>query len=319
MLKELADKQKSGLPAVFKGGTALYKALKTTNRFSEDIDLTVDTRGCSRSQNDKRLKQAAKEYSSLIRDPAAGSTNRSEVVSIFRYSPVSEYDENDALQRFGVLKIEATSFTISEPTTDLEIVPLLYELATDEEKRALEDRFKVSPFFVRTSTIERIFIDKIFAAESYIRRSHEPHRAFEAAKHIYDLAIMREQSSIQNLLKDEQLLKMLLDIRIKEEINRLDGVAGVMPKNFLLANNLSENKLLREAYGVMQSQYVLKHEDLIDFDIAVLVVKDIMSQLMKAKAWIMYEPNEELKLLIHKARNKQSSIESKKQERGKHF
>ncbi len=130
---------------------------------------------------------------------------------------------------------------------------------------------------------------------------------------------MREQSSIQNLLKDEQLLKMLLDIRIKEEINRLDGVAGVMPTNFLLANNLSENKLLREAYGVMQSQYVLKHEDLIDFDIEVLVVKDIMSQLMKAKAWIMYEPNEELKLLIHKACNKQSSIESKKQERGKHF
>ena len=51
MLNELAEKQKAGLPAYFKGGTALYKALKTTNRFSEDIDLSVDTRGCSRSQN----------------------------------------------------------------------------------------------------------------------------------------------------------------------------------------------------------------------------------------------------------------------------
>lgn len=30
-----------GLPAYFKGGTALYKALKTTNRFSEDIDFSV--------------------------------------------------------------------------------------------------------------------------------------------------------------------------------------------------------------------------------------------------------------------------------------
>lgn len=44
-LKELAGMQKDDLPAFFKGGTALYKALKTTNRFSEDIDLSVDTRG----------------------------------------------------------------------------------------------------------------------------------------------------------------------------------------------------------------------------------------------------------------------------------
>lgn len=33
ILKELAEKQAQGLPAYFKGGTALYKALKTTNRF----------------------------------------------------------------------------------------------------------------------------------------------------------------------------------------------------------------------------------------------------------------------------------------------
>ena len=34
ILKELSQMQKDGLPAYFKGGTALYKALKTTNRFS---------------------------------------------------------------------------------------------------------------------------------------------------------------------------------------------------------------------------------------------------------------------------------------------
>jgi len=45
ILSELAEMQKDGLPAYFKGGTALYKALKTTNRFSEDIDLSVDTSG----------------------------------------------------------------------------------------------------------------------------------------------------------------------------------------------------------------------------------------------------------------------------------
>lgn len=60
ILQELSNFQADGLPAYFKGGTALYKALKTTNRFSEDIDLSVDTRGCSRTQNDKRLERATK-------------------------------------------------------------------------------------------------------------------------------------------------------------------------------------------------------------------------------------------------------------------
>ena len=62
ILSELAEMQKDGLPAYFKGGTALYKALKTTNRFSEDIDLSVDTRNCSRSQSVKRLERATKKY-----------------------------------------------------------------------------------------------------------------------------------------------------------------------------------------------------------------------------------------------------------------
>ena len=107
MLRELAEKQETGLPAFFKGGTVLYKALKTTNRFSEDIDLSVDTHGCSRSQNVKRLELAAKKYTALGRDASAGRTNRSEVISIFTYEPITAYDANDALQRFGKLKIVA--------------------------------------------------------------------------------------------------------------------------------------------------------------------------------------------------------------------
>ena len=59
ILEDLSEKQQQGLPAYFKGGTALYKALKTTNRFSEDIDISVDTRECSRTQSDKRLEQSA--------------------------------------------------------------------------------------------------------------------------------------------------------------------------------------------------------------------------------------------------------------------
>ena len=54
----------------FKGGTSLSKCYGLIQRFSEDIDLSVDTRGCSRTQNDKRLERATKKYVSLPRDAA---------------------------------------------------------------------------------------------------------------------------------------------------------------------------------------------------------------------------------------------------------
>ena len=92
ILEELAEYQRDGLKAYFKGGTALYKALKKTNRFSEDIDLSVDTRECSRTQNDKRLERATKKYKSLERDPSAGRTNRSEVIAVYIYDPVTSID-----------------------------------------------------------------------------------------------------------------------------------------------------------------------------------------------------------------------------------
>ncbi len=41
MLQDIAKKQVDH-DIFFKGGTALYKALKRVNRFSEDIDLTFD-------------------------------------------------------------------------------------------------------------------------------------------------------------------------------------------------------------------------------------------------------------------------------------
>jgi len=288
VLKELADKQSAGLPAYFKGGTALYKALKTTNRFSEDIDLSVDTRECSRTQNDKRLEAATKKYAALQRDTSMGKTNRSEVISVYHYEPLTAYDADDALQRFGLLKIEATSFTISEPVESLEIAPMLYGLATAEQKAILETQYDVRPFSVMTITMERIFIDKLFAAESYVRKSDDPHRAFEAAKHIYDLAVMEQHPKIVSLLSDTQKMKQLLDIRMTEEQERLDGIPGVLPNAFTFFDNAVNCAAVRSAYEIMQRQYVLRASDRIAFDTACESLKRLQGSLLQNSAWKNY-------------------------------
>lgn len=290
LLKELAEKQKAGLRAYFKGGTALYKALKTTNRFSEDIDLSVDTRECTRTQNDKRLEQATKKYVGLPRDAEQGRTNRSEVISVYTYESLTAYDQTDVLQRFGRLKIEATSFTISEPVTELEVSPMLYDLATAEEQKVLEMTYDVRPFLVQTITMEQIFVDKLFAAESYVRKSENSSKAFEAAKHIYDLAVMLDQPAIQALMRDSEELEKLLDIRMEEELERRDGIPNIVPSEFTFFSQAETSSHVRRAYEIMQNQYVLRSCDRIEFEGAVTRLQKIQQELEKNPAWTQCMP-----------------------------
>ena len=285
ILEELSEKQQQGLPAYFKGGTALYKALKTTNRFSEDIDISVDTRECSRTQSDKRLEQSAKKYVSLRRNVDESISHRSEVIAVYEYEPVSVFDADDALQRFGKVKVESTSFTISEPVSDLEVSYMIYDLATEQEKTILTDVFGIKPFIVKTITIERIFVDKLFATEAYVLRSDIPHRAFEAAKHIYDLAFMVNQEIIIKLLSTNELLKRLLSIRIAEERKRLDGISDVLPKDFTFFESVAHNSAVKDAYKIMQNQYVLRDVDRIEFDAAISKINQIRILLEENIAW----------------------------------
>ncbi len=285
VLEELAAFQREGLPAYFKGGTALYKVLKTTNRFSEDIDLSVDVRQCSRTQSDKRLEKASKKYSSLARNAEQGFSHRSEIIAVYEYEPVTAYDNEDELQRFGKLKVEATSFTISEPTEELEISAMLYEHATREQRAILQERYGVKPFSVQTITMERIFIDKLFAAEAYVRKSNIANRAFEAAKHIYDLSVLENHPKIVALLDNQTLMKKLLDIRLEEETGRHDGIPYVAPCKFVFFNTVESDINVKTAYTTMQRQYVLREQDQIPYKNAVATLKRIYQRLLENEAW----------------------------------
>lgn len=247
--------------------------------------MSVDTRGCSRTQNDKKLEKATKKYVSLNRDVGQSITHRSEVIAVYSYDPITDYDKDDALQRFGRLKVEATSFTISDPVTNMEVAPMIYELATTEQKEILEDAYAVSPFQVKTITLERIFVDKLFAAEAYVRKAEVKARAFEAAKHIYDLAVLEKIPEITTLIHNEKPLDKLLNIRLKEELERLDGVPGLAPKDFIFFEEIKNNNLIINAYETMQKQYVLRECDRIPYEDAVKALVNVQHILQKNVAW----------------------------------
>ena len=94
-LKQLAEKQEVGYKAFFKGGTALYKYLKTMGRFSEDIDITVDANGLSRTQNDKLLAMVTKKYNGFNRIINECVTNKQNILSVYSYESINGVNPYD--------------------------------------------------------------------------------------------------------------------------------------------------------------------------------------------------------------------------------
>lgn len=261
LLWELSEKQNS-LPAYFKGGTALYKSIGRMKRFSEDIDLTVAVQDCSKSQGKKRLETSANGYHTLSRttDKARESNQRGSITSVYEYVPVTAVDSADSLQRFGYVKVEATSFTISEPVEALEVSPLLYSEATGEQRQILESAYSVKPFPVQTIKLERIFADKILAAEFYYQRR----MLFDTAKHLYDLAIMMEQERIRTLLSAPEELTAMLAYKRKEERERIGSDLSEKPfSEFTLFDAVGTDDELAAAFSKMQKIYVFSQRDIL--------------------------------------------------------
>ena len=257
LLEELSKKDNQGY-AYFKGGTALYKCLHSIRRFSEDIDLTVDISSCpSKTQQRKRLKDSAKKFTCLGEGKVEEDNNGSITVSYY-YDSLFDINLDDQLQRYGKVKIESTSFTVSEPVYLMEIAPSIYELSSEKDKILLDKYYDVKPFNIGTIKLERIFVDKIFATQFYFERE----MYFDVAKHTYDLTVLMDNEIIVEFLNNKERFEEIVKLkRIEEEI-RLGGVDKKLEiVDFAFFDNLESNNKFIEEFQRMQKMYVFNNND----------------------------------------------------------
>jgi len=262
ILKELADKPDQAF-AYFKGGTALYKAIGSIKRFSEDIDLTVSIQDCRNpSQAKKRLERATLDYSCLPinEEDAENFKRKGAITSIYNYESVVNVDREDELNRFLKVKIEATSFTVSEPHEPMLIAPLIFDIATDEQKEILINPYDIRPFKIETIKLERIFIDKVFAAEFYFL--HKEY--FDMAKHLYDLVVLLKNEKIIKALKDDKMIVSLIGLKRREESQR-DGsdLENKAIGQFSYFQSAMDDEELLKEFSRMQKNYVFDEKDII--------------------------------------------------------
>ncbi len=282
ILQEITDMQKN-YEVFFKGGTSLYKALKSINRFSEDIDLTFnDSNFDSKTAKKTALKRVTSEYKSLEINPhdiesVSGSGSRT---SIYTYTTLFAIDtfKNDTLNRIGKLKVETTSFTTSSPVTTYEVEPILYTYSNKEYKRILEDSYDVKPFLIKCISIERIFIDKLFAIEDYYL-GIQANRLIEVSKHMYDVYQLFSLLTIKEFIKSSDSVKKVVKIKEEEQLRRREAkTLGKTIVQFEYFGHVTDLEI-RNSYESMQRIYVFKNDCKIDFEDVVLSFNTIWNQL----------------------------------------
>ena len=247
------------------------------NRFSEDIDLTVKVLlEESNTRNKKRLKESALGYEieglELIKDGCID--NKGSVTGVYQY--VSVYEDNEIpLQRAGKIQVESTSFTVSEPTQKYCIEPLIYKLANDKEKKILEEQFDISKIEIEIIKLERMFIDKIFAAEFYYIRN----MYMDTAKHLYDISVLFNNDKIQKLLNNNDELNKLIDYKRQEEKVRIGGIdEKTAIKDFSYFKLEFSDALIKE-FENMQNKYVLNDKYKFSIDQVKECFKEIHRQM----------------------------------------
>lgn len=179
ILKELAAR----LPfVVFKGGTSLSKCYKAISRYSEDIDITIDT---TLSQGQKRsVKSCLLEIAELL---GLNIPNLSEIRSRrslnryeFHYQPLF-WHEGAAISQMVLL--ETSYAEISFPVNVMDVHSMIGDMLADEAPQLL-DEYQLHPFQMKVQSLERTLIDKVFAIGDYFLSGREIEKH---SRHLYDI------------------------------------------------------------------------------------------------------------------------------------
>ena len=178
ILRLLADRSSY---IVFKGGTSLSKCHKAIKRFSEDIDITVDTKLSQGVR--KKIKY---DIIDIVEELGLKILNLDETRSRRDYNKyVIAYDTvlpmlNEAMQ--PEVLIETSYMTISFPTVILPVSNYIGEMMITEAPELIQT-YALGSFKMKVQGIDRTLADKVFAVcDYYLDNSVKKH-----SRHIYDI------------------------------------------------------------------------------------------------------------------------------------
>lgn len=263
ILRELSERQ--GF-VVFKGGTSLSKCHKAIKCFSEDIDITIDSR-LSQGQM-KKLKEVIKDIAAelglAIPNIEETRSRRSYNRYILEYqSALSEPD--DAVQ--SAVLMETSFAEVSFPTVILQVHSYIGDMMTKEAPDELEN-FHLEPFEMKVQGLDRTLVDKVFAICDYYMQD----RVKKHSRHIYDiyklLQIVPQTEEFRALIQEVRSVRAMTNIcpSAQPEVN--------VPE---MLNFLIENEIYKDDYEKITARIL---EEDVNYETAIEAVKKIAASGM---------------------------------------
>ena len=246
---------------VFKGGTSLSKCHKAVKRFSEDIDIAVDTK---LSQGDR--KKVKNVILDIVEELGLKIINLDEMKSRRDYNKyIIVYDTvlpmlNEAIQ--PEVLIETSYMTVSFPTVVLPVNNYIGEMMIAEAPELIE-KYTLEPFEMKVQGLDRTLADKVFAiCDYYLDNAIKNH-----SRHIYDVY---------------KLLPLVeLDNGFKELVEEVREVRKASPKCPSAQDDVNIPELLRiiiqkETYKADYKEVTERIlEEWVTYDVAIEAIKQI--------------------------------------------
>ena len=180
ILKLLSEQLKQ---CVFKGGTSLSKGFHVIDRFSEDIDITFNEHiGESRRKKLKNvvLKGISEELGMPVANWEETQSDRDYNAYLFSYESVFGL-RDDRLPQY--VKLETALGSYSFPTQVVEIRNYIGDYLEGRGRADLAEQFSLGRFSMNLQSLERTYIDKVFALCDYYLQG----RSKRCSRHLYDI------------------------------------------------------------------------------------------------------------------------------------
>ena len=181
---------------IFKGGTSLSKCYKLINRFSEDIDLNIDTESHPTEGQRRKLKEAivtiVEEFGFTLTNPDKVRSRRDYnryVVDYPTIFPTSYLKEH--------LIVETAVYIKAYPCKRMLVSSLVHDYLKRNGYTELIEQYGLQPFELNVQAAERTLVDKVFALGDYYLSD----AVHEHSRHVYDIYKLLDVVTLDDSMK----------------------------------------------------------------------------------------------------------------------
>ncbi len=255
---------------VFKGGTSLSKCYHIIKRFSEDIDLNLQSEV---KPPEKKRKQLKMNIIQIISDLEFELTNADTIKSRRDYNRyIIDYPSSlSAAYLKEQLIVETAVYQRTYPTKIMKADSLVYQYLHENDYDSFIEQYSLQPFELNVQTAERTMLDKLYALADYYLLNNTT----EHSRHIYDIYKLSEIVAVDDTLKD--LAKSVADERRPHKMC-LSVQAGTNVTEVL--REVIDKKTYKEDYDTITVPLLF---EAVSYDTAVSALEKILQNGILAK------------------------------------